>query len=106
MEVHMPSTKNKALFIIVNAGFAESVLDLARELGLKGATIMNARGEGLHHESFMGITVDTEKEIILAVTDEETAAKVMETVKEQMGVKTPAHSVCFLMPVESVVGIK
>jgi nitrogen regulatory protein PII len=101
----MSESTTKALFIIVNAGFAESVIDLARELGLKGATIMNARGEGLHHESFMGITVDTEKEIILAVTDEATAAKVMETIKEQVGVKTPAHSVCFLMPVESAVGL-
>jgi nitrogen regulatory protein PII len=99
------SSTNKALIIIVNAGFAESVLDLARELGLRGATIMNARGEGLHHESFMGITVDTEKEIIVAVTDEETAIKVMATIKEQVGVKTPAHGVCFLLPVESVVGI-
>jgi nitrogen regulatory protein PII len=54
----------------------------------------------------MGITVDTEKEIVVAVTDEETATKVMEAIKEQVGVKTPAHSVCFLLPVESVVGIK
>jgi nitrogen regulatory protein PII len=98
--------ENKALFIVVNAGFAESVLDIARALGITGATIMNARGEGLHHASILGITVDTEKEIIVTVTDGETAAKVMAAVKEKMGVNTPAHGVCFLLPVEAVAGIK
>jgi nitrogen regulatory protein PII len=95
----------KALFIVVNAGFAESVLEIARTLGVQGATIMNARGEGMQHESFMGITVDTEKEIIVAVTDEEIARKVMAAVKEQVGIDTPAHSICFMMPVESMTGI-
>ncbi|MDR0220213.1 MAG: P-II family nitrogen regulator [Lachnospiraceae bacterium] len=96
---------NKALFIVINAGFSEAVLDIARELGVTGATVMNARGEGLHHASILGITVDTEKEIIVTITDGETADKVMAAVKEQAGVNTPAHGVCFLLPVEAVAGI-
>ena len=96
----------KALFIIVNAGFAEDVIQVAREAGIKGATILNVRGEGAHHESFMGITVDTEKEMILSITDEGTAGSAMTAVKEKAGINTPAHSVCFTMPVEKVVGLR
>jgi nitrogen regulatory protein PII len=97
--------KNKALFIIVNAGFAESVLDIARDIGIGGATIMNARGEGTRHKSFMGITIDDEREIIVTITDETTAKKAMTAIKEQVGINTPAHSMCFTMPIEYMTGI-
>ena len=95
----------KALFIIVNAGFATEVINMVRQEGVRGATIMNARGEGIHHESFCGITVDTEKEMILCVTDEETAEKAMLVVKEKAGIRTPTHGICFTMPVEKTMGI-
>ena len=95
----------KALFVIVNAGFAEDVIETAREVGVTGATIFNARGEGHHHEMFMGITVDTEKELILSITDKAAAEKAMAAIKEKAGIKTPAHSICFTMPVEKMIGI-
>ena len=95
----------KALFMIVNAGFAESVIETARAAGVTGATIFSARGEGHHHASFMGITVDTEKEMILTVADAQTAERAIAAVKETAGIKTPAHGVCFTMPVEKMIGI-
>ena len=102
----MENTRNtKALFVIVNAGFAEEVIEMTREAGVRGATILNSRGEGAHHESFLGITVDTEKEIILSVADECTAEKAMAVINEKAGIKTPAHSICFTMPVEKTLGL-
>lgn len=96
----------KVLYIIVNAGFADDVIALAREAGARGATILNARGESGRHELFIGITVDTEKELIICVTDEHTAKRVMAVVKQKAGIETPAHGICFMMPVEQVIGIQ
>ncbi|MDR0248229.1 MAG: P-II family nitrogen regulator [Oscillospiraceae bacterium] len=101
----MAEEKMKAMFIVVNAGFAENVLEVAREAGVVGATILNVRGEGVHRESILGITVDTEKEMILSIVSESTADKAMRTIKEKAGIKTPAHSFCFTMPVDEIVGI-
>ena len=102
----MEEIKNtKALFIIVNAGFAEDALDIARGAGAKGATILNARGAGPHHEVFMGITVDSEKEIILSLVPEEVAEKTMSTIKEKAGIGTPIHGICFTLPIDKMVGI-
>ena len=95
----------KALFIIANAGFADDIVELTREEGVGGATILKARGEGVRHESFMGITVDAEKDMILSVVDEITAEKAMAAIKEKMGIKTPAHGVCFTIPVDKIVGV-
>lgn len=92
----------KALFIIVNAGFAEEIVDIGRTEGAGGATILNARGEGMKPQTIMGITVDSEKEMVLSVVDEKTAVKIMDAVKKKAGIGTPAHGVCFFMPVDKM----
>ena len=95
----------KVLYMVANAGFADDVIEIAREAGVKGATILNARGEGSQHESFMGITLDTEKEMIFCIVDGNTAKKAMAAIQEKAGIKTPAHCICFTMPVDNAVGV-
>jgi len=92
----------KALFIIVNAGFAGAIVDITRAEGASGATIINARGEQTKHQTIMGITVDSEKEVVLTIVDGKVAARIMTAVKENAGISTPAHGVCFFMPVEGM----
>ena len=99
------NTKMKALFIIINAGHADALVSLLREAGAKGATILNSRGEGVRHTSFMGITVGSEKELIVCVVEENTAQKAMQMIKEKMGMQTPVRSVCFTMPIDTLIGI-
>ena len=40
----MKTENHEVIFAIVNAGFAEDVMDVAREQGVRGGTILNARG--------------------------------------------------------------
>lgn len=95
----------KALFIIVNAGYYEEVIDIARQAGAKGATIINSRGNDALHQSIMGITIDMEREIILTLVNKETADKVMAAIKEKAGIHTPANGFCFTVPVEETTQI-
>jgi nitrogen regulatory protein PII len=95
----------KALFIIVNAGYAGDIVELARGEGATGATILNARGDSVSHEVFMGITVDSEKEIVLCLVQKEISERITAAVKKKAGYASPAHSICFVMPVESIVGL-
>ena len=90
----------KALYIIVNAGFSAEVVEIARSVGATGATIINARGSATKVKTILGITIDTEKEIVLSVVEKDVAVKIMEQVKEKAGVGTPAHGLCFFLPVE------
>ncbi len=90
----------KALYVITNAGYAAEIADIAREMGAGGGTILNARGSAAKPQTILGITIDTEKEILLSVVEKEIAEKIMAAVKERAGVGTPAHGLCFYMPVE------
>lgn len=94
----------KVLYIVVNAGFADDISDIIHEAGAGGATIINARGVGSMHKYVMGIKVDSEKEIVFTIAREETALQIAEIVKEKAGIKTPASGICFLMPVDRLIG--
>ena len=90
----------KALYIIINAGFATKIVDIARENGSTGATIFNARGSVANPQTIFGITIDPEKEIVFTIVEKEVAIKIMQAVKEKAGVGTSAHGLCFYLPVE------
>ncbi len=90
----------KALYVIVNAGFSQEIIDIARSVGATGSTVLNARGSVANPQTIFGITIDTEKEIVLSVLEKSIAIKVMEEVKQKSGVGTPAHAICFFMPVD------
>ncbi|MDU6264591.1 MAG: P-II family nitrogen regulator [Anaerocolumna aminovalerica] len=99
------SDNMKALYIVVNAGFAEEIVELVRTKGAAGATIINARGISSCHKEIMGISIDADKEMILTLTDSETAEKIMDTIKQNYGFKSPAHGICFALPVTKTVGL-
>ncbi len=59
------------IMVVVNRGFAEKVVEVARESGAKGATILHGRGQGVHQKillPFVNIELQPEKEIVLLIT--------------------------------------
>lgn len=95
----------KAIYIIVNAGFAEDIIDLVRKAGAGGATIINARGAGPVQQEILGISIDSEKEMVLCVAEAEVAERIVVAVKEKSGSKSPANGFCFMMPVERATSV-
>lgn len=90
----------KALFIIVNAGFADLAVEVAQSCGATGATIASARGSGSKFSNFLGMHYEPEREIIISVVSEEVANKAMDAIKTRLGKGTPTNGICFIMPVE------
>lgn len=90
----------KALYVITNAGFSSLIVDITRECGATGATILNARGSVANPKTILGITIDTQKEIVLTIVKQEVADKIVNEIKEKACVGTPAHGLCYYMPVE------
>ena len=89
-----------ALFIIVNAGFNEQIIDLVQDCGAKGATIIPGRGTGAKFTTFLGMHYEPEREIILSVLKQDIAIAIMQGVKEKFGQATPTNGICFTLPVE------
>lgn len=103
MEVNLEAIK--ALYIVVNAGFGAEAVELIRECGSGGATIINARGTGGHFQSFLGSNFEPEKEIIISLVAQSVAEKIMQAIADKKGAKTPANGVCFILPVDKMTPI-
>lgn len=59
------------LIVVVNRGFAENVVDVARQSGATGATIIHGRGTGDHQTvvlPIINIELQPEKEIVCLIT--------------------------------------
>ena len=96
----------KALYVVVSAGHTDEVMEILRAGGVSGGTIISARGEGSHHRSFMGITLDYEQEIIISIADKKTAEQIMVDIQEKAGWKTEVRGICYMMPVDKIIGLR
>ena len=102
----MTTNNHEVIFAIVNAGFAEEAMDVAREQGVRGGTILNARGVARADEAaFFGITVHHEKEILMMVVEKDIRDKVLNALYKEMGMAKKAKGIAFSLPVSDVAGL-
>ena len=81
-------------------------MDIARELGVRGGTILNARGvAGQEAAAFFGITLHTEKEILMMVVEKDIRDNVLNAIYKQMGMAKKAKGIAFSLPVSDVAGL-
>ena len=102
----MTTNNHEVIFAIVNAGFAEDAMDVAREQGVRGVTILNARGVARADESaFFGITIHHEKEILMMVVEKSIRDNVLNALYKEMGMAKKAQGIVFALPVSDVAGL-
>ena len=102
----MKTNDHEVVFAIVNAGFAEDVMEVAREQGVRGGTILNARGV-VNEESaaFFGITLHADKEILMMVVEKDIRDQVLNAIYKEMGMAKKARGIAFSLPVSDVAGL-
>ena len=102
----MTNNNHEVIFAIVNAGFAEDVMDMARDLGVRGGTILTARGVAKEEAAaFFGITLHAEKEILMMVVERELRDTVLNAIYKEMGMAKKAQGIAFALPVSDVAGL-
>ena len=102
----MKTNDHEVIFAIVNSGYAEDVMDIAREQGVRGGTILNARGVVREEAAaFFGITLHQDKEILMMVVEKEIRNSVLNAIYKQMGMAKKAKGIAFSLPVSDVAGL-
>ena len=98
--------EHEVIFCIVNAGFSDSVMDAAKEFGARGGTVIHARGTANSEaEKMFGITVQSEKEIVMILVPSNIKNDILHALYRAVGLKTPGQGIAFAMPVTNVVGL-
>lgn len=102
----MTTNNHEVIFAIVNAGFAEEAMDVARENGARGGTILNARGVAKEDAAaFFGITLHAEKEILMLVVEKDIRDQILNALYKEMGMGKKAQGITFSLPVSDVAGL-
>ena len=102
----MKTNDHEVIFAIVNSGYADDVMDIAREQGVRGGTILNARGVVKEEAAaFFGITLHQDKEILMMVVEKSIRDNVLNAIYKQMGMDKKARGIAFSLPVSDVAGL-
>ncbi len=104
--VNMDDLNHDCLFVIVNRGFAENVVDLARQAGATGATILHGRGSGAHQTVVLPIInfeLQPEKEIVCLITGSEISADIANNLFKDSQLEEEGEVAVFISPTVAMV---
>ncbi len=94
------------IFAIVNTGYSEEVMEAVKACGATGGTIINARGTANPEaEKFFGISISTEKEILMIIVNRDIKNDVLKAIYEKVGLSSLGQGIAFSVPVDETVGI-
>lgn len=96
----------RAVFVVVDKGKGEAVMDAAKAAGAKGGTIINARGSSIHETSrFLNLEIEPEKEMVLILARPQLADKIVLAVRDELQIDEPGKGIIFVQEVQEVYGV-
>jgi nitrogen regulatory protein PII len=102
----MKTNNHEVIFVIVNSGYADEAMQVAREQGVRGGTILGARGVvNEDAAAFFGITLHADKEILMMVVDKQIRDKVLNALYKEMSLDKKSQGIVFSLPVSDVAGL-
>lgn len=106
-ETTLKDTKYELLIVIANQGCSNMVMDAAKKAGAGGGTVIHAKGTGMERaESFFGVSLASEKEMIFIVAKAGQKNGIMQAVMKEAGMETRAKAIVFSLPVTSTAGLR
>lgn len=96
----------KKLTVIVNRGKAEDVMEIARNSGVMGGTILHGRGSGSDETvRLFGMEIEPEKELILIITSNEIIDKVIANLHEGLQLDVRGNGIMFVEDLVDALGL-
>ena len=99
-------TPRDLIFVMVDRGYADQTVDLARSVGARGATILHGRDARAKALSSYSFNFETEKEVLLFLVNAEITDKVANTLLTEQENNRDSHIVSlFVTPVDAAAGL-
>ena len=83
------------------------VVDAMKEAGATGATIIPARGTGIHEaKSFFGLALEDKTDIVVFLVEEHVVENLMKVIRIAGKFDQPGTGIAFVLPIEHVAGLE
>ncbi len=97
----------KLILSSVKADITDCIVDAAKGAGATGATIIPARGTGIHEaKTFFGLSLEAQTDIVMFLIEEHLVLKVLDAIKDAGEFHKPGTGIAFVVPVEHVIGLE
>ncbi len=97
----------KLVIAMVKPDVTDNVVKAGKEASGAGATIVPARGTGIHEaKTFFGLVLEEQTDVILFVVPEGRADAVMEAIAKAGEFSEPGTGVAFVVPIEQAIGFR
>lgn len=97
----------KLIIAFVKPSITDSVVDAMKEAGATGATIVPARGTGIHEaKSFFGLSIEDQTDIIIFLVEEHVVETLMQVIQLEGKFDEPGTGIAFVLPIEHIAGLK
>ncbi|SDU55703.1 P-II family nitrogen regulator [Desulfobacula phenolica] len=97
----------KLILSLVKEDITDRIVDAAKKAGATGATIIPARGTGIHEaKTFFGLTLEARTDIAMLLIEEHLVSKILDAIKKAGQFHKPGTGIAFVIPVEQVAGLE
>ncbi len=92
---------------MVKTDLTDSIVDGAKAAGATGATIINARGVGIHEaKSFFGLTLEAPTDVVLFIVEESLVGPILKAISKEGKFHEPGTGIAFVLPLEQAIGLE
>ncbi len=98
--------KFKLIMALVKPHVTDQLVDVMKEEGATGASIIQARGTGIKEaKTFFGLAIEDQTDIIVFLVEEHTVDRLLEVIETKCDFKKPGTGIAFVLPIEHAVGL-
>ena len=98
------------LYLIVSTvkpDHTDNVVDAAKAAGATGATIIPARGVGVHEaKTFFGLSLEAQSDVLLFLLTDVFVDPVLEAINTAGEFHRPGTGIAFVIPVDRAIGLE
>lgn len=91
----------------VKPDYTEDIVDAAKAAGATGATIIPARGVGVHEaKTFFGMALEASTDVVLFLVAEASIDPVLEAINRAGEFHQPGTGIAFVVPIDRAIGLE
>ena len=100
------NTMYNVIFTVVDRGKADAVIEAANQAGSRGATIINARGSGIHETGkLFAMDIEPEKELVMVLSEQDLTDTIASSIREKLKIDEPGNGIIFIQDVNKTYGL-
>lgn len=96
----------EAIFVVVNRGSKDEVLEAAKSAGATGGTIIHGRGAASQEkQTLFNIQIEPEKDVILIISSTDRTDAIVNAIKNKLDIDKPGAGIIFVMDITRAEGL-